>query len=101
MRPKIAAIDRILPVVPALLLTALPALLSVLVLATAPRAAAGEPVNYCHDPKVNQHWGKLVEESPGDDILMRLFALRLGLRQLVDGQEGLLDEILHLVRQPG
>jgi hypothetical protein len=50
---------------------------------------APEQPNYCHDTEVNQQWSRLVQEAPSDDILMRLFALRLGLCQLVNA--GLLD----------
>jgi hypothetical protein len=60
-------------------------------------------VNYCRDAEANQQWGKLIEEAPGDaDLLMRLFALRLGLCQLVDSGQLDLDratEIFELARR--
>jgi hypothetical protein len=71
---------------------------SLLVLAWLSHAAADEP-NYCHDPEANQHWGKLIEESPGDDILMRLFALRLGLCQLVESGQLDLDRATAIFEQ--
>jgi hypothetical protein len=66
-----------------------PVLVAWLVLAWLSHAAA-DGTNYCHDPQANQEWGRLIEEAPGDDLLMRLFALRLGLCQLVDS--GQLDQ---------
>jgi hypothetical protein len=62
---------------------------ALLILALLTAQADDSEVNYCHDPGVNQQWGKLIEEAPSDDILMQLFALRLGLCQFVDG--GMLD----------
>jgi hypothetical protein len=61
-------------------------------------AAADEP-NYCHDPQVNQEWGRLIEEAPGDDLLMRLFALRLGLCQLVDSGQLDLERATEIFEQ--
>jgi hypothetical protein len=73
----------------------MPTALLILALLT---AQAEEP-NYCHDPEVNQQWGKLIEEAPGDDILMRLFALRLGLCQLVDAKQLDLDRATEIFEQ--
>jgi hypothetical protein len=76
-----------------------PVLVAWLALTVAPHTAAGEPVNYCHDPQANQEWGELIEEAPGDDLLMRLFALRLGLCQLVGSGQLDLDRATSIFEQ--
>ncbi len=38
---------------------------------------------------MNAHWGKLLRELPGDDVLVRLGALRLGLCQGLEA--GMID----------
>jgi hypothetical protein len=45
--------------------------------------------DYCRDPEVNVHWADLLREAPGDDALVQLGALRLGLYQMVEA--GIID----------
>ena len=47
-------------------------------------AIAGEPENYCHDVSVNKDWALMLSKSPNDDAVAKLFALRLGLCELVE-----------------
>jgi hypothetical protein len=65
---------------------------------------AAQPDNYCHDPEANQRWGELLLDAPADDVLLRLFALRLGLCQMVDAGILTLEratEIFERARQRG
>ncbi|KON48270.1 hypothetical protein [Mariprofundus ferrooxydans] len=39
--------------------------------------------NYCLDAKTNSTWAKMLSESPHDDLVAELFALRIGLCELV------------------
>ena len=47
-------------------------------------AYADDSANYCLDPETNQQWAKMLMDSPDDDAVAKLFALRLGLCQLVE-----------------
>ena len=44
---------------------------------------AADSPNYCLDPETNAAWSKMLGDSPDDDLIARLFALRLGLCELV------------------
>jgi hypothetical protein len=44
---------------------------------------AEESPNYCLDPQANSEWATLLSKNPNDDIVARLFALRIGLCELV------------------
>jgi len=39
--------------------------------------------NYCQDPAANQEWAEQIRANSGDKLLLRLFALRLGLCEMV------------------
>ena len=47
-------------------------------------AFADDSANYCLDPETNQQWAQMLMDSPDDDSVAKLFALRLGLCQLVE-----------------
>ncbi|MDT8377138.1 MAG: hypothetical protein RQ867_10450 [Mariprofundaceae bacterium] len=50
----------------------------------APAAGMAEDSpNYCLDPETNSTWAGIFAESPDDDLIAGLFALRLGLCELV------------------
>jgi len=40
--------------------------------------------NYCHDSSVNKEWATLLAQHPNDDAIAKLFAMRLGLCELVE-----------------
>ncbi len=44
---------------------------------------AEDSPNYCLDPETNAAWSRMLGDSPDDDLIARLFALRLGLCELV------------------
>jgi len=44
---------------------------------------AGKSPNYCLDPEVNAKWLRMLQHSPDDDLIAKLFALRIGLCELV------------------
>jgi len=46
-------------------------------------SAAADSSNYCFDPETNATWSGMFRDSPDDDLVARLFALRLGLCELV------------------
>ena len=48
-------------------------------------SARAESVNYCYDAQANAGWKEQLSKNPNDNIIMGLFALRMGLCQLVDG----------------
>ena len=39
--------------------------------------------NYCLDPQTNSEWAGLLSKNPNDDLVTKLFALRIGLCELV------------------
>ena len=47
-------------------------------------ATAKEVENYCHDSSVNKEWAILLGQYPNDDAIAKLFAMRLGLCELVE-----------------
>jgi len=47
-------------------------------------ATAKEVENYCHDSSVNKEWAILLGQHPSDDAIAKLFAMRLGLCELVE-----------------
>ena len=47
-------------------------------------ATAKEVENYCHDLSVNKEWVTLLVQYPNDDAITKLFAMRLGLCELVE-----------------
>jgi len=46
-------------------------------------AIAETSPNYCLDPETNATWSKMLSESPQDNLVAKLFALRVGLCELV------------------
>ena len=44
---------------------------------------ASESPNYCLDPQTNSEWTAMLSNNPGDDSIAKLFALRIGLCELV------------------
>lgn len=46
-------------------------------------AMAEASPNYCLDPETNATWSKMLSESPQDDLVAKLFALRIGLCEMV------------------
>jgi ABC-type polar amino acid transport system ATPase subunit len=44
---------------------------------------AEDSPNYCLDPEVNAEWAKMLSETPKDNLVVGLFALRIGLCELV------------------
>ena len=44
---------------------------------------AEDAPNYCLDPETNATWSKMLSESPQDNLVAKLFALRIGLCELV------------------
>ncbi len=44
---------------------------------------AADSPNYCLDSETNATWSRMLGDSPDDDLIARLFALRLGLCELV------------------
>lgn len=47
-------------------------------------ATAKDIENYCHDSSVNKEWVTLLTQYPNDDAIAKLFAMRLGLCELVE-----------------
>jgi len=60
------------------------AILYVFVMFMATTAFASEPDNYCLDSYVNSEWANILSQSPDDDGVAKLFALRIGLCELVE-----------------
>ena len=58
-------------------------LLSVLILVVPIAGLAEEQANYCLDPETNAEWVQMLSKSPNDDLIAELFALRIGLCELV------------------
>ncbi|MCF7821476.1 MAG: hypothetical protein K9M17_03420 [Mariprofundaceae bacterium] len=53
-------------------------------LSMAPLAGmAADSPNYCLEPETNATWSGMLADSPDDDLVARLFALRIGLCELV------------------
>jgi len=46
-------------------------------------SSAGDNPNYCLDADVNAEWVKMLSEAPKDNLVVNLFALRIGLCELV------------------
>lgn len=44
---------------------------------------AADSPNYCLDSETNASWSRMLGDSPDDDLIARLFALRIGLCELV------------------
>ena len=44
---------------------------------------ASESPNYCLDPQTNSEWTAMLSNNPDDDTVAKLFALRIGLCELV------------------
>ena len=42
-----------------------------------------ESPNYCLDPQTNSEWIAMLSNNPNDDTVAKLFALRIGLCELV------------------
>jgi len=59
---------------------------------TQPPSLADNPDNYCHDPKVDAEWSRMLAETPADPIVIKLYALRAGLCGMVDKKLVNLDE---------
>ncbi len=55
---------------------------ALILLAVAPPATAAE--NYCHKPDVIQEWADLLAKYPQDPDVIRLYALREGLCEMID-----------------
>ena len=45
---------------------------------------ADESQNYCLDPETNITWLRMLSESPHDSVIAELFALRIGLCELIE-----------------
>ena len=46
-------------------------------------SSASTTENYCMDPSVNAEWSKMLSQAPRDNLVVHLFALRIGLCELV------------------
>ena len=57
--------------------------LSVMILLAPTASSAGDSPNYCLDADVNAEWAKMLSEAPTDNLVVNLFALRIGLCELV------------------
>ena len=44
---------------------------------------AADSPNYCLNSETNASWSRMLGDSPDDDLIARLFALRIGLCELV------------------
>lgn len=67
-------------------------LMSLTVTATAapdqvlPNPQQAEPANTCHEPASQRQWLDLLAKHPADPLTVRLYALRVGLCQMIDQQ---------------
>ncbi len=43
-----------------------------------------EPAHFCADPATNREWAELLAQNPEDRIVVRLYALRVGLCTMID-----------------
>jgi hypothetical protein len=54
------------------------------VTAAEPDPGDPEPAHFCNDPTANQEWAELLAQNPDDRIVVRLYALRVGLCTMID-----------------
>ncbi|MCI0400760.1 MAG: hypothetical protein L0Z68_05610 [Gammaproteobacteria bacterium] len=57
-------------------------------------AFADEPDNYCNDAESNQQWARLLMKAPDDPMIIRLYALRDGLCNMVDNGQVKLEHAI-------
>lgn len=55
------------------------------VTAAEPDPGDPEPAHFCDDPTANQEWAEILAGNPQDDIIVRLYALRVGLCSMIAG----------------
>ena len=41
----------------------------------------------CHDPRLEAEWQRMLDEAPGDPVMLKSHALRAGLCQMVENGE--------------
>ena len=54
------------------------------VTAAEPDPGDPEPAHFCADPATNREWAELLAQNPEDRIVVRLYALRVGLCTMID-----------------
>ncbi|HYE36767.1 hypothetical protein [Methylocaldum sp.] len=54
------------------------------------------PVNYCKDPKITADWEKQLANTPEDPLVIKLYALRVGLCHMVDQGRVKLEEAIRI-----
>ena len=59
-------------------------------------ALSAEPVNYCQNESVVQEWEDLLGKYPNDPDIIKLYALRTGLCEMVDGGQLTLDQAIDI-----
>jgi uncharacterized protein YabN with tetrapyrrole methylase and pyrophosphatase domain len=58
-------------------------ILGSLVMSASVAQAGNEGATYCQDEQVNQHWQDAVTKHKGDPLVMRLYAVRRGLCEML------------------
>jgi hypothetical protein len=58
--------------------------------------AEERPVNYCKDPKKTAEWEKHLTDTPEDPLIIKLYALRVGLCKMVDEGKVELKEAIRI-----
>ncbi|MVF23800.1 hypothetical protein EVC37_19605 [Methylocaldum sp. BRCS4] len=58
--------------------------------------AEARPVNYCKDPQKTAEWEKNLADTPEDPLIIKLYALRIGLCKMVDEGKVELDEAIRI-----
>jgi hypothetical protein len=58
--------------------------------------AEERPVNYCKDPEKAAEWEKQLADTPEDPLIIKLYALRVGLCKMVDEGKVELKEAIRI-----
>jgi len=58
--------------------------------------AEERPVNYCKDPEKAAEWEKHLADTPEDPLIIKLYALRVGLCKMVDEGKVELEEAIRI-----
>lgn len=56
-------------------------------------------IDYCNDPKAYADWSRYFQSAPENDTVIQLFALRIGLCQMVDARMISLERAVYILEQ--
>ncbi len=76
-----------------------PMFLALLMLLLPNLAQSQAATNYCLDDKTNDTWSAMLQQSLNDDVMVKLFSLRIGLCELVKRKVITLDQATEVFEQ--